>query len=59
MLKGDWKVATPQVFDTTALKTLQFGEGKHAQPKFGMPQLGPKELIRKSLRKIVRGLFYI
>jgi hypothetical protein len=44
-LKGDWKVATPQVFDTTALKTLQFGEGKHAQPKFGMPQLGPKELI--------------
>lgn len=44
-IKGDWKVASPQVFDTKALKTLQFGEGKHAQPKFGMPQLGPKELI--------------
>ncbi len=45
LLNLDWIVATPQLFDTTALKTLQFGEGKHTQPKFGMPQLGPKELL--------------
>jgi len=45
LLNLDWKVVTPQLFDTTTIKILQFGEGKHAQPKFGMPQLGPKELI--------------
>ncbi|MEI8085631.1 MAG: hypothetical protein WCG93_05370 [Paludibacter sp.] len=42
----NWKVQTPRFFDTAALKELQFGEGKHNQPKYGMPQFGPKELIQ-------------
>jgi len=42
----NWKVQTPLFFDTTALKNLQFGEGNHTQPKYGMPQFGPKELIQ-------------
>lgn len=42
----DWKVQTPHFFDTAALKVLQFGDGKHSQPKYGMPQFGPKELIK-------------
>jgi SOS response regulatory protein OraA/RecX len=41
----DWKVTTPKYFNTDPLKTLQFGEGSHIHPKFGMPQFGPKELI--------------
>jgi len=41
----NWKVATPHFFDTSALKSLEFGDGKHSQPKYGMPLLGPKELL--------------
>lgn len=41
----NWKVTTPHFFDTNALKFLEFGKGKHNQPKYGMPSLGPKELL--------------
>ncbi|HEY5591067.1 MAG TPA: hypothetical protein VIK55_08615 [Paludibacter sp.] len=44
-LASDWKVTTLRYFNTDAIKTLQFGEGSHTHPKFGMPQFGPKELI--------------
>ena len=41
----NWKVTSPYFFDSTAIKSLQFGKGKHSQPKYGMPSLGPKELL--------------
>lgn len=45
LLNNQWRRVEPQFFDTTALKMLSFGTGKHTQPKYGMPSFGPKELV--------------
>ena len=45
LLETDWKQVQPRRLDMSAMKVLRFGEGEHAEPKYGVKQFGPRELI--------------
>ena len=42
-----WKKVLPLYFDTEELKKVQFGEGTHTQPKYGLPMYGPVVLLNE------------
>ena len=44
-IASDWKKAMPQYFETEELIKMSFGTGTHTQPKYGLPQFGPAELL--------------
>ncbi|HRZ97492.1 MAG TPA: hypothetical protein P5084_08050, partial [Paludibacter sp.] len=44
-IEATWKKTTPLYFNTDKIRKLQFGKGTHTQPKYGMPQYGPVELL--------------
>ncbi len=45
LIEKNWKQVQPQRLDLSSMKLLRFGEGVHAEPKYGIRQFGPKELI--------------
>jgi hypothetical protein len=45
LISTDWKQVQPQRLDLSGMKLLRFGEGEHAEPKYGVRQFGPKELM--------------
>lgn len=45
LISTDWKQVKPQRLDLSTMKMLHFGEGEHAEPKYGVKLYGPKELI--------------
>lgn len=49
VIELNWKKVIPAYFDTEKLKVLQFGTGTDTQPKYGMPQFGPVELIKEDV----------
>lgn len=44
-ISTNWKEVQPQRLDLSTMSLLRFGDGEHAEPKYGVRQFGPKELI--------------
>jgi len=44
-LDKDWIKVIPEQLNMQKFKPVQFGEGEHIQPKFGMKMYGPKHLV--------------
>ena len=44
-IEKKWKQVQPERLAISETNMLRFGEGEHAEPKYGLKQFGPRELI--------------